>query len=596
MKLINRDPELLREICAILVSDHKSWHTLPALARTGKAFFEPAVNTLWRIIPSLSILFFLFPADAWTVEMGQRYWHTHRVSLRRALVPADFARFHIYAHRIKVFGDAWASPLIGLRKYMLSREALEALYNYRPTPCLLPDLRQVHACQGVVPFLSVLLGSHVESVTMLVGCSVRIAEDPRTLRMLSSIPRKCPRLSQLQVSCGSESKKFMDATAGLCPALTKLVDFAMPYTPITAAVLDTLATSLRLKFLHIFVELDDGPQSCEALFAHSLAVPSFTKLKELTINVENIEHATRFLACVSSSRLCALHVNCRTPPSAQEAEALFDALRSHPSRQSLYSLRVDAFHDPSMDMSTRWLTNETLRPLLELRLQLLTLMGFLVDVDDSMLESMARAWPELHCLSMAEGERWGTAHPPRATILGIIPFIEHCPDIEVIGYRMQTDVFRSGDVCRTHGRPGRGVTTHRAIELNVGDSRIHDSIEVASFLSDVAPELCHISNMWRTRDDLDYDEEMGPDMIAEEDMHYKWQEVRQYSEHFALPLARSSPDCWELISRTYRHTLLIRNPISYTAIIADETTSPTFYFSVKLTPSISSILSIPDVV
>ena len=68
-------PDILSYICDTLANGEQSdWQTLPALARTCRAFFEPATDRLWSEIPDLAILLFLVPEDARSAEEGETPW------------------------------------------------------------------------------------------------------------------------------------------------------------------------------------------------------------------------------------------------------------------------------------------------------------------------------------------------------------------------------------------------------------------------------------------------------------------------------------------------------------------------------------------
>lgn len=61
--------DIIGHLCDLLLiaTDRGQWCTLPALARTCRAFFEPAIAAIWRDLPSLEILIHLLPQDAWEI-------------------------------------------------------------------------------------------------------------------------------------------------------------------------------------------------------------------------------------------------------------------------------------------------------------------------------------------------------------------------------------------------------------------------------------------------------------------------------------------------------------------------------------------------
>lgn len=454
--------------------------------------------------------------------------------LRRVLVPFDLARVRVYAPHVQTLADPHScthDPHIHF-KYAMPQTALQTFLQLLSAAgeVFFANIRRLSVEQLATPYLSALLGPHVE---MMRVDGDQVLGDPRTLQALRSIPRRCPQLNHVVIGGRSAARVFLDVVAELVPALENLTTFIMPCSSMPTAVLRAFASSPSLKYLHIaLTEVDDSLAEALATSAEANH-PAFNGLAQLTLEVTSPEHALQFLALVSSRRLGTLAVYYATVPDAQQVEVFFTALASHPCRRKLYALSLQA--PWQLDISARRLTNSTFTPLFKLRLRYLTL-DFFVDIDDEGLIAVAKAWPDMERLSLGV-KRWLTDHPPRATILGLLALIEHCPRIVHIGYRMQTSILRSYDAIEFNGRPGNGIVTDLAIELEVGDSRIHDSIEVASFLSDICPKLWYIGCLWKTAAELEEDDEEeieGIDIDDEEDMRNKWDEVVVYIPHFAL--------------------------------------------------------------
>ncbi|KZT74788.1 hypothetical protein DAEQUDRAFT_807107 [Daedalea quercina L-15889] len=526
---------LPREICSILISD-EDFTTVAVLARTCRAFFEPAIDALWRSLPSLALLLYLLPRDAWTVSFEKTASRT--LSFQRALVPSDFSRFHIYTPRVRVLGATHGHTRwrLGTSYYKLSREALQTLYASRPTPLLFPNLRRLEPIPHITSVASMLFAPHMESVALRIEPD--FDEDPRALYTLLRLPEKSPNVTRLVIKpIFTSSPLIADAVMELASALKDLTVFSMQTVPVSAAALPVLAGLPELKWLDLYIKVDLESDLPRRLIGRDAKASPFHKLATLLISVDDMEYATELLTYVSSPRLSVLQIRCPPAPSAPRMEALFKVVSSHISSRRLRRLQIDAVCPDATsesDISNRRLTNSMLLPLLNLRLESLMLTGFLVDIDDDVLNSMAIAWPELQRLSLGVGKTWGEDYPPRATILGITPFIKHCRNIEFIGYRMQTDVFDPGRLRAVEGRPGKGTTTDNIVELDVGDSRIHDPVEVASFLSDVCPKLWYIGSLWRSAEEIEDNEEEGVDTTDEEDMHDKWDSVTDYVPQFAL--------------------------------------------------------------
>lgn len=62
--------ELRKEVCSFLLRDNPDEEpdrrAVFMLAQTCKTLFEPAADCLWHTIPSVALLAYLLPRDAWT--------------------------------------------------------------------------------------------------------------------------------------------------------------------------------------------------------------------------------------------------------------------------------------------------------------------------------------------------------------------------------------------------------------------------------------------------------------------------------------------------------------------------------------------------
>ncbi len=83
--------EVLRHICG--VADNR---TLAILARTCRAFQEPAIQTLWRCLTDLMPLVKCFPPDVWIIEGNKMVRHMFESikvvpTIRTEICPPAFA-------------------------------------------------------------------------------------------------------------------------------------------------------------------------------------------------------------------------------------------------------------------------------------------------------------------------------------------------------------------------------------------------------------------------------------------------------------------------------------------------------------------------
>ncbi|KDQ57887.1 hypothetical protein JAAARDRAFT_193372 [Jaapia argillacea MUCL 33604] len=103
------------------------------LARTCRAFMEPALNELWACQLNLAPLIMCTPGDLWA---GEPLEDGHaRLDFLRQPIDSDWARFDFYARRIPEF-DLYPFK-------QLSVPIFTALAQRQPCTPILPNLRRL---------------------------------------------------------------------------------------------------------------------------------------------------------------------------------------------------------------------------------------------------------------------------------------------------------------------------------------------------------------------------------------------------------------------------------------------------------------------
>jgi hypothetical protein len=173
---------------------------------------------------------------------------------------------------------------------------------------------------------------------------------------------------------------------------------------------------------------------------------------------------------------------------------LLDAIgRWNPSTLSLVELKDIKWE--TSDHDTNILTVGNIRPLFTFSnlcsVELCPKEG--IDLDDTDMEELARAWPQLSSLTLRT--RHTTQRKPRVTLAGLIPLAKYC--------RKLSSLILSVNACEvaiSESRPAKGIDHRRLEILGIGDSPIEDPIAVAAFLSDFFPAVTGIY----TFDEYDY--------------------------------------------------------------------------------------------
>ena len=93
---------------------------------------------------------------------------------------------------------------------------------------------------------------------------------------------------------------------------------------------------------------------------------------------------------------------------------------------------------------------------------------------------MARAWPHLKSFIISHARS-------RLTLHAFLPFAKYCPELEVLGMRIDAT-----SVNNDEERPGMGSLGTRLRELMIFDSPIDDPPRVAAFISDIFPNVVRI--------------------------------------------------------------------------------------------------------
>jgi hypothetical protein len=156
------------------------------------------------------------------------------------------------------------------------------------------------------------------------------------------------------------------------------------------------------------------------------------------------------------------------------------------TRSSLLKLSLLHFTSPDLDArgpSTHW---DLLRPLFAFSNLTSINIEPGTSLNDGIVQELGQAWPRLKILHILDR----TAHEEqtsRVTLQGLAQLAKFCPDLHHLAILLDT---RSVERCRT--RPGGGIRNFSLRSLNVGNSLITSPHLVASFLSDIFPNISHI--------------------------------------------------------------------------------------------------------
>ncbi|KDQ62058.1 hypothetical protein JAAARDRAFT_29959 [Jaapia argillacea MUCL 33604] len=521
-------PEILSLIFLQVEQEPGGKKTLAALARTCHAFHDPALDVLWYEQQDFSTLLKCMPSDLWNESRIDR--HTPRLILkfRRSMLPDDWARFSNHASRIRVLHlgtqflvSSATSRVIHLT--LVDLEVFRLLSIYRPLGVLLPNLRHLHwsySLEETFPYIH--LFPHANLSGLDIWAAVGISDEERTL-FLSRLTTTSPKLLRLH-SAGTVSVMGLQQVC----RIRHLQDISLLLSSLSAAELALLAGLSSLARISIRAQqYQDITVQCLRSHCHE----PFVSLRCLMILGLNSESYTALLLWISPSHLQELtcEIDRSTPASTVSFKALIDAVAQSCSPTSLSYLEIiDSAPEPTFP--ELHLEAASLRPLLAFG-NLATVFidpPIFIVMDNSMLQEMALAWPDLEYLSIGVERR--SLRGYEVTLQGLIPLVEHCPRLKNLGVVLHATTKIDAV------KPANGVSVSSVKHLKFGRSTITvgRAMEVAAFLSALFPKVGLWSlSAWDDDDAENLDAEVAEE-VEDCAIRDAWREVSRAYPLFAM--------------------------------------------------------------
>ncbi|KAG5353283.1 hypothetical protein C0989_008791 [Termitomyces sp. Mn162] len=484
--------------------------TLVSVALTCQSFKEPALNTLWRVIPGLDPVVRCLPHDAVrTIEekndtpVGWRNFKGLRFD--RNLQPKDYTRIRENAARVRVvcrprFGDA--------RSYALDKLFLHILYSRQEVVGpILPRVQ--HAMLYVNDF-----EGHAVYPRLIIG--------PR----LTSIDLVAFEKSKIKVVNGVEI-----IPDGPWRTIKRVLEEAT--SPIERFKIDEYRTEDHWKLNtfapHDLISLLRGFDSLRVLEALSLNIDHSTllhfsvlpHLQELSVSlftetityvVGHHKHCDHFFPSLKKMRLNTLSLEpCAELfklPHAFEHLTAFEIRGEAGTKWDLYSffqgIRRNtslstnltylklwiAFYPWDLPLNTQAIDFATIAPLLSFpNLSAIHLEADCpVRLTNADLSKMGTAWPCLEVLNFPERT---SRSCPQVTLTGLLPLLTACPSLRELTLRVDAceDVSSYADL--------GPIVPHRSLtDFCYCRSPIKDPGSVAAFLALAFSRLETIGDNW----------------------------------------------------------------------------------------------------
>ncbi|KAJ7268204.1 hypothetical protein B0H12DRAFT_1097497, partial [Mycena haematopus] len=355
------------------------------------------------------------PGDIWQVLDDT---DGEEVRLKRPVLPSDWERPLIYAHRVRHFKNSYPdNPAF----YEMLRMCLP------PEPLFLniESLEWETTDAALLPHFRLFIGPRLTSLM------VSTFQSASHLSLLPALATQCPLLQEVYILASDGLPGRCEAVSFLVKRLARLEIVEVPC--LDAVALDHLAKRPVLEFVHL---ADQTPLSPVLGLASPPEVPSSCDIDGLTLNVTDAPAATEVLARLYASRIRTLVIHFPKNTSATAVRELYNGVAANCNQASLNSLEItlprkgttDTAADPAQ-IALYAVPGTHLSPLFTLTtLTNVTLAGPVgLDLDDTAAADIARAWPRITMLDLS-----GSAFlhvPPRTTLRALLLFARFCPHL-----------------------------------------------------------------------------------------------------------------------------------------------------------------------
>ena len=399
------------------------------------------------------------------------------------------------------------------QRVRLHNNVLETLCTYRLEVTLLPALRvfEWYPPDGrsatQLPLLLSLVGDQLTAIAIVVVDQREAAEKimQGTMAILSGRTRHCQSF-QLNFAHMSDAPPVLPPTSSalssLVSAMSSLTFFACPNVPLNPDAITSLA---RLRLRYVSLRLPDNT-TWPHNFHQTSGIDPFPTLTDITLYT-TVEAYVAFSHAMALPTICSLDLRIVGEPPSNLISELFRSIRRQFSLDALEELWIYPSGTPTRESALRCATvvrSEDLRPLLDFPLvkHFNLHLPCHFALDDAIILDMAKAWPGLHELNLAEDEYCVHASLPSLTALAHLAAYSHHLDkfgltVDARDWTGNIEaeederVHSAGPHPRYYGdiHPVRRPSTSQVFLWDVGTSPISDSEHVALFLATIFPML-----------------------------------------------------------------------------------------------------------
>ncbi|KAJ7026855.1 hypothetical protein C8F04DRAFT_1123937, partial [Mycena alexandri] len=495
-------PEMLQMICSHLppgLSPNAMSAALAALARTSRVFQGPAIDILWR--KQYTLLHFLkcMPSDLFSF----RYVGPDRnvtVRLLRPILPSDWDRPLIYAHRVRHL--VTETRISSLESFSSLSDVLAAMSMSLPNDSVFPNLEYLAwEKHPSADFHYIRFFLTPTITTLRLSCDFA----PANLSILALLPRKCPALTDVTVNCGSSVGESMAASfTAFFDGLPLLENLNMDVSE--SAILTRIGRLERLTSLLLWeLPAELPPPSAPD-------VPFLPNVRTIVLHDE-FEKVAKFFRRCTVTFFNSITIEFPSKGKGPTRHKFFAALAAcQHLHASLTTLHLTIDSESMSGPNPYTINSRAFRLLFCFRrltsLDIATEDG--VDLDDATVADMAQSFPDIERLHLTT---YSNLMEPRCTLKGLQFLARHCPGLKSLQMTFDASTVPTFD--------GKGSQT-TLTDLNVGFSPLTTALPVARFISGIFPGIQSLV----TYRDLYFDEEEEAETEAQIASHHLWEEVR----------------------------------------------------------------------
>ncbi|KAI0778421.1 hypothetical protein BD413DRAFT_630902 [Trametes elegans] len=511
---ILRDADATQKLLEVILDTPGGRRSVSRLARTCKAFKEPALNVLWRDLDSLTPLLGLFPSTI--LRRARR----PGLGLTKPPEKQDWARVLAYGERVRSIAYVESSGNV-------HPSILPLLDEHKPAAHLLPGLTALTwkvESAASLERCRMFLGPRVESVVLEVGARSTklnaILEEIAGHRGLTAFSftlhtnlpddftdtfARNVELEKVALTApGALSSKVGKWAAELPQLKTFAVDLSARTSTAVEGFFEGISPGSGYSTPSSLGGTDSGVFSGDELDfseARKAAVRltrdgprrgPFAKLSNLTLTGDAGNLAT-FLRHLTSP-LAQLDLVMEDPPAPVDWHDLCTVVGER-FADTLQSLRISATSASRFGELVRATSRGGDLPLRELPLTYLARLPRLwrleLDLPESAvfreqdLAHVARVCPAIEVLRLCPSAKFPPAGPPPPiTLESIVPLTRACARLHTLGVVVHAAELESDGVYAT-----REVCSRSLLRLHVGHSWVRNPLQAAVLLSHLAPYL-----------------------------------------------------------------------------------------------------------